>query len=186
MDIKLPISSRRKALCVVDIQPQTLVEKAKELIPQMVQFIEQVPYQTYVEANYYADEGSMFWKQNRFVKSESEAGPTAATIRQAIAATGHPHFFVQKTTRSLFKAPNTPELLTFLKSHQIEELHFIGYDINDCVLASAFDSIDLGYFTYVIEELSHHWGAIDELRDAAILIYRRQNMSNHSAHDFQE
>ncbi len=57
----------------------------------------------------------------------------------------------------------------------------IGYDINDCVLASAYDAIDRGLYTYVIEELSHHCDDSDELKNAALVVLRRQAMTNKSA-----
>jgi len=182
MNINVPDSSRRKALFIIDVQAQTLAPKAKALIPLMASFIAQSEYDAYVEANYFADEQSMFFKQNGFLKTREEAGPTAPEIRLALSKKNAPHMFVEKSSRSCFKAPNAPELQKFLENNKIEEDHFIGYDINDCVLASAYEAIDLGYFSYVIEELCHHWEAIEALKDASIAIYRRQNMSNHGNH----
>ena len=31
-------------------------------------------------------------------------------------------------------------------------MHIVGLDANDCVLATAYESFDLDFFTYVIEE----------------------------------
>jgi len=183
MEIKIPNSTRRKALFVIDVQPATLAQEAKNLIPFMVKMIDQTEYDAYVEANYFADELSMFFKQNNFLKNRAEAGGTAEEIRTMISNKNAPHLFVKKNTRSCFKALNAEELQDFLKQQQIEEVHFIGYDINDCVLASAYDAIDLGYFSYVIEELCHHWEASKSLKEAAIAIFRRQNMSN-NGNDF--
>ena len=59
-------------------------------------------------------------------------------------------------------------------------MHLIGYDINDCVLASAYDAIDLNFYTYVIEELCHHWDGIEELKQAALIVLRRQSLTNNS------
>jgi nicotinamidase-related amidase len=125
----------------------------------------------------------MFLKQNGFLKSRDEAGETAEEIRTTLVRRTKPHILVEKNTRSCFKAFNAAELTGFLKDHQIMEAHFIGFDINDCVLASAYDAVDLGYFTYVIEELCHHWEGNKLLKESAIAIYRRQNMSN-NGHDF--
>lgn len=178
MEIKIPSSKRRKALFVIDVQPATLVQAAKELIRSMVRMIDQTEYDAYVEANYFADEQSMFFKQNGFLLNRAEAGQTAPEIKTVLSSKAAPHILVEKNTRSCFKAANAEELHSFLKQHQVEEVHFIGYDINDCVLASAYDAIDLGYFSYVIEELCHHWEANEILKECAIAIYRRQNMSN--------
>jgi nicotinamidase-related amidase len=179
MKIAMPVSSRRKALFIVDAQTQTLCAEAQTLIPSMVNLINEYAYDAYVEANYYADETSMFFKQENFLKTREEAGPTASEIVSALSSKNPPRIFVEKNTRSCFKGAAGRDLLLFLQDHQIEEAHFIGYDINDCVLASAYEAIDLGYFTYVIEELCHHWNADQLLKQSAIEIYRQQSMSNH-------
>ncbi len=182
MNIKIPASPRRKALIVVDVQPQTLAPKAQALIPLMASFIAQVDYSAYVEANYFADQNSMFFKQDGFLKTKEETGPSAEEIRSALSSKSAPHLLIEKNTRSCFKSSMGNEVRMFLERNEIEEVHFIGYDINDCVLASAYEAIDLGYFTYVIEELCHHWNADEMLKRVAITIYRRQSMSNHGDH----
>lgn len=182
MNIKIPASPRRKTLIVVDVQPQTLAPEAKVLIPFMASFISKVDYSAYVEANYFADHNSMFFKQDGFLKTKEETGPSAQEVRVAISSKSAPHLLIEKNTRSCFKSSIGDEVRMFLERNEIEEVHFIGYDINDCVLASAYEAIDLGYFTYVIEELCHHWNADESLKRAAITIFRRQSMSNHGDH----
>src|SRR5581483_2907583 len=181
MEVPVPETSRKRALCVIDVQPRTLSPKAKELIPYMVQLIERMPYDAYIEATYFADQDSMFFKQGNLLRTREQTGRTAPELSGALQRTGKPYLVVEKNTRSFFKAKNAAELHEFLGANAIEELHFIGFDINDCVLASAFDAIDLGYYTYIIEELCHHWDANDSLKRAALTIYRRQNMTNRSA-----
>lgn len=180
MDIPIPESNRRRALMIVDVQPKTLSLEAKGLIPYMVQLIKHVPYDAYVEATFFCAKDSMFFKQGRAYKTREDTGPTDDTILWAVKAQSKPYLHVEKTTRSCFKAFNATELMDFLKTNAIEELHFIGYDINDCVLASAFDSIDLGFYTYVLEELCHHWNTNVEMKESAVAVYRRQHMTNHS------
>src|SRR5262249_22625451 len=111
------------------------------------------------------------------------AGTTASAIKDELKKKTAPQIFVQKNTRSCFDSLNVTELQKFLAEHKIEEAHFIGFDINDCVLASAYDAIDSGYFTCVIDELCHHWDGIDELKDAALKIYWRENMTNYTIHE---
>jgi nicotinamidase-related amidase len=178
MEIKLPSSLRKKALFIIDVQPQTLTDEAAALIPFMAKFIAQSDYAAYVEANYFADENSMFFKQGNFLKTKETTGPTAPEIKARLQEKRAPHFFVSKTTRSCFKGPDSNKLFAFLRSNEIEEIHFIGFDINDCVLASAFEAIDLGYFTYVLEELCHHSESNGELKAAARKIFREQSMLN--------
>jgi nicotinamidase-related amidase len=180
MEIRIQESPRRKALFVIDVQSKSLSPKALDLVPFMASFIAKTEYDVYVEANYWADENSMFFKQGGFSLSKEEAGTTAPELKQELQKKNLPQILVQKDTRSCFKALNAASLRNFLALHKIEEAHFIGFDINDCVLASAYDALDLGYFTCVIEELCHHWDGIDELKEAAITIYRRQKMTNYT------
>ncbi len=180
MKIKIPKSDRKKGLIIVDVQPKTLAESVLPLVTLMESFISRTNYDVYVDANYWADEQSMFFRQNEFSVSKAEAGQTAPQILAAIAEKDAPKLTVEKNVRSCFKGFNRAELLKFLKTHEIEEVHFVGYDINDCVLASVYDSIDNGYFSYVLEELAHHWDGSEELKNAAIAVLRRQGMTNNS------
>lgn len=75
---------------------------------------------------------------------------------------------VSKLARSIWKCKE--DLKSFLSKNSIEEIHICWYESNDCVMASAFESFDLGYFTFVIEEASetrttqtNHLKAIDIL-----------------------
>lgn len=179
MEVNVPVSSRRKALFVIDVQPATLhVPGAKQLVPLLVQFIHETDYDVYVDANYFSDEHSMFYKQNGFIYKIEDTGPTSRNVLDAIAMKNKPQILVQKNTRSCFKGTKPEELFKFLSDNNIEENHFVGFDINDCVLGSAFDSIDLGYYTIVIEELSHIHDADPVMKGAALAVFRRQNMTN--------
>ena len=82
-----------------------------------------------------------------------------------------------KSTKSVFLAD--PKLVEFLKSHDIQEIHCVGYDINDCVMATANDGFDSGFFSYVIEECSES-SESEKLRDDALAILRENEMTNHS------
>jgi nicotinamidase-related amidase len=57
---------------------------------------------------------------------------------------------VMKLTRSIWKWDL--DLVSILKDRWIEEVHLTWYESNDCVMASALESIDLWFFTFVIEE----------------------------------
>ncbi len=179
MEINVPFSTRRKALFVIDVQSATLRNpETQSLVPLITQFVQLTDYDAYVDANYYSDERSMFHKQNGFIYPLAETGPTSREILDAIAKKNKPQILVQKNTRSCFKADNASELHRFLADNKIEENHLLGFDINDCVLGSAFDSIDLGFYTYVIEELSHHHNADPIMKGAALAVFRLQNMTN--------
>ena len=85
--------------------------------------------------------------------------------------------FVTKKSRSVFIEQSS--LVQKLRDQGIEEVHVVGYDINDCVLTTANDAFDYGFYTYVIEEASDS-SQSNELREAALLILRENEMTNHS------
>lgn len=180
MQIKIPSSDRRKALLLIDIQPNTLSAKVLPLINLMKSYIGTLEYDAYVLASYYADEGSMLYKQNEIFVTKEKSGGIDAELVRDINLKSKPVIEIEKNVRSCFKGFDKGALQTFLNYHQIEEVHLIGYDINDCVLASAYDAIDQNYYTYVIEELCHHWDGIEELKSAAITVLRRQSLTNNS------
>lgn len=181
MEINLPNSDRRKALLLIDIQPGSLSKSVLPLIESIRNFITATDYDVYVQVAYFADEGSMLAKQTHFTISKEAAGKVSDELINEVAQKDRPVLEIEKNVRSCFKGFDRGALQEFLSSHSIEEVHLVGYDINDCVLASAYDAVDSGYYTYVIEELSHHWDGIEDLREAAIKILRRQAMTNNSS-----
>lgn len=180
MKIKLPVSDRRKALLLIDIQLGSLSSNVLPLVDSMSTFIRVTDYDAYVQVSYFADEESMLAKQTMFTISKEAAGGVAEKIVEAVAGKAKPVLDIEKNVRSCFKGFEKGALQDFLSRHSIQEVHLIGYDINDCVLASAYDAVDSKYYTYVIEELSHHWDGVEELKEAAIRILRRQAMTNNS------
>ena len=84
---------------------------------------------------------------------------------------------VEKATKSIFKG--NQDVHAVLRKTGIEEIHLVGIDTYDCVLASAYESFDLGFFTYVIEECCQVASSEDRHQDA-LSIFRYLNMTNHS------
>jgi len=62
----------------------------------------------------------------------------------------------------------------------IDEVHLAGFDINDCVLATAYDALDQGYFTFAIEECCGRTDSDRSVIDAALMVLRKQAMTNNS------
>jgi nicotinamidase-related amidase len=189
MDFKLrdrviiPDATDTKALFIIDVQPLTLKgDLPTEVTQKIVRFIQRVPYDAYVLAEYHAPRSSMFYKQGGFTRSEEETGRTGKQITCALKPHEDKLFHVRKTTRSCFKGSDPKGLKTFLNQREIEEIHFVGFDINDCVLASAYEAIDSGYYSFVLEELTHQQSGIQGLADAALTIIRSMHMTNNSLH----
>ncbi len=180
----IPDAASRKALFIIDVQPATFKSELPLLITkQIVRFIEKVPYDAYVIAEYHAPPQAMFGKENDYVLAEQETGQTCDSVVKAVAPYQDVLLRIRKTNRSCFKGTDALALQDFLAQKEIEEIHFTGFDINDCVLASAFEAIDSGFYSFILEELCHHNSGIETLKDAALTIFHRQNMTNHSLKD---
>ena len=177
----VPQIAKKRALFIIDVQTDTLKnDSALAIVDKIAAFLEKIDYDAYVVVEYSAPKSSMFYKQCGFELTKEEAGGTDCRIESFLQSCDANVLHVEKTGRSCFKG-NHPESLTdFLGQYGIEEAHFVGFDINDCVLASAYDALDLGYYSFVLEELCHHHAGLDDLRETALKIFHRQEMTNNS------
>jgi nicotinamidase-related amidase len=182
MNIKIPQSTRNKALFIVDVQPQTLEGSAVATLETIRAYVRATSYPLYVIATYYTGPESMLYKQNQWLLPKEQAGSTDENVLKEIRNKNAKFIQITKQVRSCFKSDQQSMLQEHLKSHDISEIHLLGYDINDCVLGTAYDAIDLGYYTYVIEEACDHYAGIPSLKEAAITVLRRQSMTNNSSH----
>lgn len=80
-------------------------------------------------------------------------------------------------TKSAFQGDR--DLIALFQERKIEEVHIVGVDANDCVLATAFDSFDAGFFTYVLEECVESSDG-SHLRKTTLDILRNVDLTNHS------
>jgi nicotinamidase-related amidase len=100
----------------------------------------------------------MMHLQGHLYLPRADAGDTDPELLTDLKAKDADILNLTKVTRSCFKCEQAALLVHALKAHEITEIHFVGFDIYDYVLASAYDAIDLGYFAYVIEEACTHIG----------------------------
>jgi len=171
-NIHIPHPERKRALIVVDMQSGFLTERTHWIIPNVEHVIKEGKYDLYVEAVFHAEKGSIWDKQLDWT---FELESTIPKIKEYIADKNP--VTVVKTTKSAFKGDI--DLVALFKKEKIEEVHVVGVDANDCVLATAFDSFDAGFFTYVIEECVES-SDNSALREATLTILRNVNMTNHS------
>jgi len=88
-----------------------------------------------------------------------------------------PRIRIHKHTKSVFNA--CPDLAQQLRMSGIEELHIVGFDANDCVLASALDAFDAGFVTYVIEDCCGASSG-EEVKKSGLKVLRHLCLTNHS------
>jgi len=168
----IPDSGRKKALVIIDVQPAFTQDK--RAIPNIQKLIQDVPYDLYVESIFWCDKTTMWAKQtNEDMVSRGEE--TLSEIKELLQM--KPLIHVEKWTKSVFEG--NIDLHKELQSHGIQEIHFVGYDTDDCVLTSAEDAFDRGYLTYVIEECVFSSSGI-ALHEYALAILRNVSLTNNS------
>lgn len=173
--MNVPKSSRKKALILVDIQPSFIDDRNKYILENILKLLKHVSYDLYIEANFHAEKGSLWDIQQQWTCPE---GPKTETVKKLskVLIKYYP-VVVEKETKSVFKG--NKNIHKILKQEDIEEVHLVGLDTDDCVLATAYESFDLGFITYVLEECCQS-SASDELHHMAIQLLREQHMTNHS------
>jgi len=163
---------RKKALVIVDVQSAFVNKRNAYIIKQIVKLIKEQNYDLYVESVFHADKGSLWDNQTGWICPKNKETITLQVIKEALGQL--PVLSLTKQTKSIFKG--TPNVLKELKKKNIAELHFVGLDTNDCILASAYEAFDLGFFSYVIEECCESSSSL-ELHKKALDLLRHQVMT---------
>lgn len=169
--MKLSKSNRKKALILVDIQHGFIKRADKSFLANVRTLIGKQKYDLYIETTFHADKGSLWDKQTDWTFPYE---PTVPEVLELLK--GKNVVKVIKETKSVFKG--NKKLVPILKKNKIEEIHIIGFDTNDCVFATAQESFDLGFYTYVIEECTGSSNG-KKLHNSAISILRHLGMTNH-------
>lgn len=171
--IIIPHPERKRALIIVDIQTGFVNKRDEWIVSNVEAILKQGNYALCIDAIFHADKNSLWNKQEAWT---FDLSPTVPEIKKLLDP--KKTIFITKTTKSVFAAQS--DLPQILKSQGIEEIHVVGYDTNDCVLATANDAFDAGFFTYVIEEGTDS-SESEALRKAAIALLRENEMTNHSS-----
>ncbi len=176
--MKIPNAARKKALLIVDVQPAFITKRNKYVIRNIKRLLQCTRYDLYVNALFSAERGSLWDKQTGWICPKDENYHTLKEV--ASASHGKKIISIEKNKKSVFKGNR--DLLKLLKQKKIREVHVIGLDTNDCVLATALESFDLGFFTYVIEECSES-SASRTLHKHTLALLRHLNLTNNSCRE---
>src|SRR3989344_1088465 len=137
MRIRCYNSTMKRALIIVDVQEGFLTDRNRWIIPNIQKVIKDGGYSLFIEATFHAEPGSLWDTQADWTFPLS---PAISEIKRLLPSGA---VSVIKTTKSVFGGDkNIPALL---KEKEIEEVHVVGLDTNDCVMATAFDSFDVGF-----------------------------------------
>lgn len=171
----IPQTGRKKVLFIVDVQDGFIVERNTYILPNIIQLIQEGNYDAIVYSISYNKEWSLWYKQIGWCENpiETDTIPEILDVLQK-----HKNVYkVKKLTRSVFKCDEN--IFEILKKHEIEEIHICWYESNDCIFATAQESFDLWYFTFVIEEATEtRTTAINHTYAIALLQYL--NLTNNS------
>jgi len=170
--MKIPNSNRKKAIFIIDVQSAFIDERNKYIIPNILKLLDNFEYDLYFDAVFYAEKNSLWDKQNKWICPKDEQTKTVDEIKNKAN-----FISIEKQTKSIFKG--NQDVLSLLKENDIEEIHIVGTETNDCIIASAYESFDLGFITYVIEECSQS-ATSDELHNISLEILKRQHLTNNS------
>ena len=135
-------------------------------------------YDLYVQVVFRAERDSLWELQTGWSLPNGRGVRPLNEVSNALR--GQRVYRIHKQTRSAFHGD--PDLLAILETNGIQELHLAGFDLNDCVMASAFDTFDNGFFTYVIEECCGESRG-SGLRSQAIEVLRYLNLTNNSVYE---
>jgi nicotinamidase-related amidase len=173
--MKIPVSGRKKALFIVDVQPAFLNAHNKYVLNNIKALIQKVPYDLYIAASFHAEKGSLWGKQQDWILPKGAQTQIDPSLLKALKR--RKVIILEKETKSIFKGDKS--LYKLLKQSGIEEVHLVGLDTNDCVLASAYESFDSGFITYAVEECCQS-SSSEQLHQSALELLRHQCLTNNS------
>lgn len=170
--MRLPDTGRKKALVVVDVQPAFIGDHNSYIVSKVGALIEKVEYDAYVEAVFSAEKGSVWDVQKNWVCPAGENTHAIGEIKDLLEAKDP--LRIHKHTRSVFGG--NQDVVAYLRERGIEEIHIVGVETDDCVLATAFGAFDLGFLVYVLEECCA--AATNGRHQMGLDILRIQGMTN--------
>lgn len=157
----------RQALIIVDLQEGFLNERNRWIIPNVQKLLREGGYAVVAESIFHAEAGSLWDTQ---VHWKFPLKPTVPEIAEFLPKEA---VRIVKTTKSAFKGDQS--LAIILAEQKIDEVHVVGIDTGDCVFATAQESFDLGFRTFVLEDCTES-SVSEELREAPLTILRELAM----------
>lgn len=170
--MKIPDTRRKRALIIIDLQPAFIKRHNEHIVPKIISLIKNVPYDAYVEAVFHAENGSLWDTQQGFTVPKDEGMKTVDEVADALKSFNTLH--VIKEARSTFKGDQN--LVAYFKEHGIEEVHLVGTETHDCVLATAYDAFAAGFPVYALEECIE--SGTPGRHETGLTLLRWQSMTN--------
>lgn len=156
----------KNALIVIDVQ-NYFVNKNTKILPQKIaNFIENNKFDFVLFTKFVNKEDSNFFKIFDWKKCTDSPD---IDIHSALVKFVDKNNAFEKSTYSIFKCE---KLAKFLKKNKITKLFLCGIDTDACILASAYDGFDLGYYIEILKDLClSHSG--EKLNNSALNIIEK-------------
>jgi len=145
----------RTALIILDLQNCFISDKTKSLPQKIKEHIESQKYDFLVFSKFINSGSSNFVKRLNWNKCKISPETDIVPELSELSLQNH---ILEKNTYSIFKSK---EFIDFLSQNKISKLFFCGLDLDACILASAFESFDLGFDFEILYELSGSSAKID-------------------------
>jgi len=173
--MKIPQTWRKKALIIVDVTESFTLERNKYIIPNINKLINNIDYDLFVSCLPYNEKWSLRVEQVWWNDLINKVDRLDKTIEKSLKDKNH--IQLRKISKSAFKWDLN--LGKALRDNDIEEVHIVWYESNDCVLATALESFDLWFYSFVIEEACETWNTKENHKKALDLL-KYINLTNNS------
>lgn len=166
--IDIPGRRKRRALILVDIVPTFLTSRTRSVIPHIAQLLTAGDYSFVVVAEHTKGRLRARTMEQRTKRERSdETVPQLASLLDPRRSV-----LIAKSTRSAFDS----ELAEALRRRRITDVHIVGIETHDCVLATALDAFDHDFITCVIERATAAKRFLDHR--AGLRILRRLHLTD--------
>lgn len=172
--MKIPDTYHKRALIVIDLQPAFIKPHNRHIVRNIITLIKNVPYDAYVEAVFHAEKGSLWDLQQGFTVPQDEGMRTVDEVMEVLKPLNP--LRIVKETRSTFKG--NQDLVAYFQERGIEEVHLVGTETHDCVLATAYDAFTAGFPVYALEECIE--SGTPGRHEVGLTLLRWQSMTNNS------
>jgi nicotinamidase-related amidase len=153
--------SKSIALLIVDVQNGFITDETKDVPAHISHHIRHHSYDQLLFSQFINQPGSNY---ERLIDVKSCYGAPETDIHPDLAEFVTSENVFVKHGKSAFK---NQDLLRCIKTAQIDQLDICGLDIDDCVLATAFEAFDLNLNFRVLDDLCGSSHGQDHIHSSA-------------------
>lgn len=170
----MPRLSPHRALLIIDAEPRFITPVTSKAIPAIVRLLKRTRYPLYVVAEYTdPTPGKHARNKTQWERSFGRLHRSEETVPEIAAELAdRPVLKIAKSTRSLFGSDD--KLARQLRRRGVKEVHIVGLETHDCILATALDAFDHEFKTRVLvaacasKHVRHHRAACSILKSAKL------------------